>query len=87
MRLQHPAKPGDWEPDENLTPRARAKLAALKLCSNRCVAHATTEGAIQVATPVLKLFLTILNQPLNEPNPKGYFATSSDGCAPVPEMD
>jgi sister-chromatid-cohesion protein PDS5 len=41
-------------------PELRTKLAALKLCRNRCLAHAGTDNAALVAAPVLKLLVTLL---------------------------
>lgn len=42
-------------PDELLV-----KVLALKVCRNRCLSHALSEQAIEIATPVLKLFATLL---------------------------
>lgn len=50
----------EWVEDENMTPSLRAKLLALKVCRNRCMAHAEDETALDIASPVLKMFLTLL---------------------------
>ena len=50
----------------------RAKILALKVCRNRCLAHASSEKALEIATPVLKLLATLLehegslNMPVEE---------------------
>ncbi len=49
-----------WIENDELTPLMRAKLQALKLCCNRCIAHANEPSAADVATPVLKMMFTIL---------------------------
>ncbi|KAL7414966.1 armadillo-type protein [Mrakia frigida] len=62
----------EWIEEEELTPRAKAKLVSLKLCTNRCAAHARTNEAAAIATPVINLLLTILTK-------RGSFASLTDG--------
>ncbi|KAF9235796.1 armadillo-type protein [Melanogaster broomeanus] len=50
----------DWEEDDDVAPIQQARILALKVCRNRCLAHASTETALEVATPVLKMFSTLL---------------------------
>ncbi|EJT99367.1 hypothetical protein DACRYDRAFT_96151 [Dacryopinax primogenitus] len=50
----------EWvdEPDVPLT--ARAKELALRICTNRCLAHAASEQAVDIARPVISLLFNIL---------------------------
>ncbi|KIJ63153.1 hypothetical protein HYDPIDRAFT_113739 [Hydnomerulius pinastri MD-312] len=50
----------DWAEDDNVSPIQKARILALKVCRNRCLAHASTGMALEVATPVLKMFSTLL---------------------------
>jgi hypothetical protein len=50
----------DWVEDEDVPPRLRARILALKVCRNRCLAHASTDTALEVATPVLKMLSTLI---------------------------
>ncbi|KZT68344.1 hypothetical protein DAEQUDRAFT_812146 [Daedalea quercina L-15889] len=50
----------EWVDDFAMSPLLRAKLYALKVCRNRCLAHATSETAVEIARPVLKMFTTVL---------------------------
>lgn len=47
----------DWVEDRELPPILRARILALKVCRNRCLAHGS---AIEVATPALDMFTTLL---------------------------
>jgi hypothetical protein len=51
----------DWVEDGDVQPRLRARILALKVCRNRCLAHASTDTALEVATPVLKMLSTLLD--------------------------
>jgi len=51
----------DWVEDEDVPPRLRARILALKVCRNRCLAHASTDTALEVATPVLKMLSTLIS--------------------------
>jgi sister-chromatid-cohesion protein PDS5 len=50
----------DWVPDEDIAPIQKARILALKVCRNRCLANASAEIAVELATPVLKMFSTLL---------------------------
>lgn len=50
----------EWVEDYAMSPLLRAKLYALKVCRNRCLAHASSETAVEIARPVLKMFIAIL---------------------------
>ncbi|TFK49359.1 hypothetical protein OE88DRAFT_1646400 [Heliocybe sulcata] len=50
----------EWVSDENLTPELRSKLLSIKIYRNRCLAHASSESALDVATPVVKMLITLL---------------------------
>ncbi|KAH9928578.1 armadillo-type protein [Amylocystis lapponica] len=51
----------DWVDDSDMTPRLKAKLLALKVCRNRCLAHASSDTAVEMAKPVLRMFTTLLH--------------------------
>lgn len=48
----------DWVDDP--PPPLRAKVLALKVCRNRCLAHAESETAREIAAPVIRMFSTVL---------------------------
>ncbi|EIW55568.1 uncharacterized protein TRAVEDRAFT_73422 [Trametes versicolor FP-101664 SS1] len=48
----------DWVDDPS--PPLRAKVLALKVCRNRCLAHAESETAREIAAPVIRMFSTVL---------------------------
>lgn len=50
----------DWVEDEDLAPIQRARVLALKVCRNRCIANASADNAVELATPALKMFTTLL---------------------------
>lgn len=50
----------EWVEDEAMAPLLRAKVYALKVCRNRCLAHASSETAVEIARPVLKMFIAVL---------------------------
>ncbi|KAH9941134.1 armadillo-type protein [Epithele typhae] len=50
----------EWEPDERVSYEVRAKILALKVCRNRCLAHAGSESALEIAQPVIRMFSTVL---------------------------
>jgi sister-chromatid-cohesion protein PDS5 len=60
---KQPADDTEWVPKEKLGewPALHAKLLALKVLRNRCLARAGIEGAMDVAVPVLRLLFTLLN--------------------------
>ncbi|KAG1858786.1 armadillo-type protein [Suillus subalutaceus] len=62
LMVPSPADPyADWVEDDDVQPRLRARILALKVCRNRCLAHASTDTALEVATPVLKMLSTLLD--------------------------
>ncbi|KAF8434558.1 cohesin-associated protein Pds5 [Boletus edulis BED1] len=50
----------DWVQDDELAPIQKARILALKVCRNRCLANASVENAVGLATPALKMFSTLL---------------------------
>ncbi|KAI0064905.1 cohesin-associated protein Pds5 [Artomyces pyxidatus] len=50
----------EWVDNDDLTPTMRAKILSLKVCRNRCLAHASSDSALDIATPFLKMFITLL---------------------------
>ncbi|KAJ3508895.1 hypothetical protein NLJ89_g5509 [Agrocybe chaxingu] len=50
----------EWLENEEVPDELRAKILALKVCRNRCLAHAKEEGALDIAAPVLKLLATLI---------------------------
>lgn len=50
----------EWVEDVDLSPELRAKIMALKVFRNRCLAQASSENALDIARPVLKMFMTLL---------------------------
>ncbi|KAI6002991.1 armadillo-type protein [Pisolithus albus] len=50
----------DWLNDDDVAPILRAQIQALKVCRNRCLAHASSPNAIDIATPALKMFTTLI---------------------------
>lgn len=50
----------EWFEDDEVPPELRAKVLSLKVCRNRSLAHASSESALEISTPVLKMFATLL---------------------------
>lgn len=50
----------DWVEDHDMGPIQKARILALKVCRNRCLANASAETALELATPALKMFSTLL---------------------------
>ncbi|PCH44760.1 hypothetical protein WOLCODRAFT_78395 [Wolfiporia cocos MD-104 SS10] len=50
----------EWVEDVDMLPSLHAKLLALKVCRNRCLAHASSDTAIEIAKPVLKMFTSLI---------------------------
>ncbi|KIK28244.1 hypothetical protein PISMIDRAFT_673926 [Pisolithus microcarpus 441] len=50
----------DWVNDDDIPPILRARIQALKVCRNRCIAHASSPNAIDIAMPALKMFTTLI---------------------------
>ncbi|KAH6900864.1 cohesin-associated protein Pds5 [Coprinopsis sp. MPI-PUGE-AT-0042] len=52
----------EWLVNEEIPELLRAKIQAVKVCRNRCLAHGQSEKALEIATPALKMFATLLEQ-------------------------
>ncbi|GBE89081.1 armadillo-type protein [Sparassis latifolia] len=50
----------EWGEEADVTSEVRAKVLALKVCRNRCLAHAADATALEIAKPALKMFATLL---------------------------
>lgn len=46
--------------DDDVPPLVQAKILVLKICRRRCLVHAQSDSASEVAEPVLKLMITML---------------------------
>ncbi|EGO03586.1 hypothetical protein SERLA73DRAFT_46084 [Serpula lacrymans var. lacrymans S7.3] len=62
--LMVPSPPGpvnvEWVEDVDVSPSLKTKVLSLKVCRNRCIAHATSETALEISAPVLRMFMTLL---------------------------
>ncbi|EIN08867.1 hypothetical protein PUNSTDRAFT_67344 [Punctularia strigosozonata HHB-11173 SS5] len=67
----------EWMEDSQLPPQLQAKLLSMKLCRNRCLAHASSDNALEIATPVLKMFITVIS------NGGSFTAESDDKSAAI----
>ena len=50
----------EWVEDKDASPFLRAKILSLKICRNRCLAHAASETALDIALPVLRMLTALL---------------------------
>jgi sister chromatid cohesion protein PDS5 len=50
----------EWVEKVNMPPSMSKKIIAIKVCRNRCLAHATSETALDMATPVLRMLFALL---------------------------
>ncbi|RXW15368.1 hypothetical protein EST38_g10488 [Candolleomyces aberdarensis] len=50
----------EWFDNDDVPELLRAKVQVLKACRSRCLAHASSDKAIAIATPVMKLYATLL---------------------------
>ncbi|KAI0251942.1 armadillo-type protein [Lactifluus subvellereus] len=50
----------EWVEKVHIPPSMNKKIIALKVCRNRCLAHATSDTALDMATPVLRMFFALL---------------------------
>lgn len=50
----------EWVEDDGVSATLRAKILSLKVCRNRLLAHASSNTALEMSKPVLKLFTTLL---------------------------
>ncbi|KAH9477762.1 Sister chromatid cohesion protein pds5 [Psilocybe cubensis] len=66
LMVPSPADPNEedseeeWIENDEIPDELRAKVLAVKVCRNRCLSHAASEQALEIATPVLKLLATLL---------------------------
>lgn len=50
----------EWVERANVPPSLSKRVLALKVCRNRCLAHAESDTALDMATPALKMFFALL---------------------------
>ncbi len=50
----------EWVERSDVPPSLNKKIKALKVCRNRCLAHATSDTALDIATPVLRMLFALL---------------------------
>jgi sister-chromatid-cohesion protein PDS5 len=50
----------EWVEKSDIPASLSKKIIALKVCRNRCLGHAASDTALDVATPVLKMFFALL---------------------------
>lgn len=50
----------EWYEDDEVPDELRSKVFALKVVRNRCMAHGSSNRALEIATPVLKLLATLI---------------------------
>ncbi len=50
----------EWVEDSQMPALLRCKILAIKVCRNRCLAHADSEQAMEIANPVLRMLMTLL---------------------------
>lgn len=50
----------EWVDDDDVWPELKTKILSLKVCRNRCLARASSDAPLEVATPVLKMLVSIL---------------------------
>lgn len=50
----------EWVENAQMSSELRAKVISLKVFRRRCRAQAATENALDIARPVLKMLLTLL---------------------------
>ncbi|KDQ60158.1 hypothetical protein JAAARDRAFT_711869 [Jaapia argillacea MUCL 33604] len=51
---------GEWYPDSQVPALLKAKIICLKICRNRCLAHSSSESAVDISAPVIKMLTTLL---------------------------
>lgn len=51
----------EWVEDDDVSAASRAKILSLKVCRNRCLVHATSDSALEISKPVVKMFATLLD--------------------------
>lgn len=50
----------EWIERADVPPSLNKRVLALKVCRNRCLAHAESDTALDLATPALKMFFALL---------------------------
>lgn len=50
----------EWVEDSQLNGIGKAKILALKVMHNRCLAHAESDAALDISQPVFKMLFAIL---------------------------
>jgi Sister chromatid cohesion protein PDS5 protein len=67
----------EWAEGEEAPREARLKIAAVKICVNRCLSHVGLPSARDVVEPVLKLLFAILdNMGTTKPNLEDQYGFS-----------
>ncbi|KAF7975521.1 hypothetical protein HWV62_9337 [Athelia sp. TMB] len=51
----------EWAEDDEISLACKAKVLSLKVCRNRCIAHASAETGLEISKPVVKMLATILH--------------------------
>jgi len=51
----------EWYEEEEVPDELRSKVLALKVIRNRCLARKSSEQALEIATPVLKLLMSLID--------------------------
>jgi sister-chromatid-cohesion protein PDS5 len=50
----------EWVDRADVPPSLHKRVLALKVCRSRCLAHAESDTALDMATPALKMFFALL---------------------------
>lgn len=50
----------EWGERADVPPSFNKRVLALKVCRNRCLAHAESDSALDIVTPALKMFFALL---------------------------
>lgn len=50
----------EWIEKSDVPPSLSKKIKALKVCRNRCLVHAASDAALDIATPVLRMLFALL---------------------------
>ena len=51
----------EWAENDDISLACKAKVLSLKVCRNRCIAHATAETGLEISKPVVRMLATILH--------------------------
>jgi hypothetical protein len=51
----------EWVDDDDVSLNLKAKIMSLKVFRNRSLAHASSDTALAISTPVLKMLATLLD--------------------------